>query len=148
MAIMRRITPLLGVFILSWTSFGYIRQATNITGDNSPAPLFRADNSAIQFLLNANVVPGLQSSASGKSVTVISAGSDPQAAARAALAAWNAVTTANVKFLPLQSTALGINPSDDMMVIAVGASASDLSLLGSALAVTAINYVAAAGVIN
>jgi uncharacterized protein (TIGR03437 family) len=136
---------LLLVLIFSTACFGYIRE---VTGDSSPVPLFRTDNTAIQFLLNSGVVAGLQSSASGNNVTVISSGSDPVAAVRRALATWNNVTTANINFLPLQATSLGINSSDNTMVIAVGASASELSAVGSALALTIDTYSPAAQVIN
>jgi uncharacterized protein (TIGR03437 family) len=131
---------LLLVLILSSTCFGYIREVTN---DSARDVLFRTDNTAIQFLLNSGVVPGLQSSASGKTVTVISSGSNPVAAVRGALATWNGVTTANINFLPLQSTNLGIDSSDDMMVVDVGASASEISAVGGALAITVASYTVA-----
>ena len=135
-----------GVLILSTSSFGYIRRLTSIVGDTSPAALVRTDVTAIPFLLNANVVAGAQSNASGKAVTVISALSNPVAAVRAALATWNAVSTANVTFLPLQSTNLGIDPNDGSMVIAIGSTPSDLSLVSSALAVTDTYYITSGGV--
>lgn len=131
---------LLWVLILSSPCFGYVRE---VTSDTSRAPLFRTDNTAIQFLLNSGVTPGLQSNASGKTVTVISSGSNPVAAVRNALATWNGVTTANIHFLPLQSTSAGINPSDGMMVIDVGASPGEVSMVGGAggaLAITVASY--------
>jgi hypothetical protein len=149
MGLMRKSTPLLCAFILSSTSYGYVRLVTQVVGDTSPAPLVRTDNTAIQFQLNANVVAGLQSSASGKSVTVISSGSDPQAAVRASLAAWNAIGTANIKFLPLKSTSLGINSGDNTMVIAVAASPNEIAAVGGpggALAITSTSYVTSDGV--
>ncbi len=134
---------LLWVLVLSSACFGYIREVTN---DSSRAPLFRTDNTAIQFLLNSGVTPGLTSSASGK--TVISSGSNPVAAVRNALATWNGVTTANIHFLPLQSTSAGINPSDGMMVIDVGASATEISAVGGALAITVASYTVSPQLVN
>ncbi|MDP9053356.1 MAG: matrixin family metalloprotease [Acidobacteriota bacterium] len=122
--------------ILSTGSFGYIRQTTDAAGDLSPVPLSRTDNTAIPFLVNSGVIAGAQSSASGKSVTVISGGSNPVAAIRNALATWNAVTTANVTFLPLGTTDAAIDSSDSKMVVAIGSTASDLSYVGGALAIT------------
>ncbi|HXE61985.1 MAG TPA: carboxypeptidase regulatory-like domain-containing protein [Bryobacteraceae bacterium] len=137
-----------GVLFLGSTCFGYIRLVTNVVGDASPAALFRTDNAGIQFLLNSGVTAGLQSSASGKAVTVISPGSDPVAAVRNALATWNSIATAKIKFLPLKPTSAGIDAGDDAMVIAVAANASEISILGSALAVTATSYAIADGVLN
>jgi uncharacterized protein (TIGR03437 family) len=131
--------------LLSTSSFGYIRRATSLAGDTSPAPLVRHDNTAIQFLVNNGVTAGAQSSASGKNVTVISPQSDPVAAIRAALASYNAVTNANVNFLPLKSTSLGIDASDNNMVVAIGSTPADVSLVGSALAVTATAYALSSG---
>jgi uncharacterized protein (TIGR03437 family) len=136
---------LLCILAISSTCFGYIRQ---VTGDASPVPLVRVDNAAIQFLLNSSVVAGFESSASGSSVTVISANSNPVAAVRSALATWSAVGTASVNFLPLQSTSLGINSSDFQMVIAVGSTPTELSAVGSALAVTIDSYATAPQVVN
>ncbi len=50
------------------------------------------------------------SSASGS--IVITSDSNPIAAVRQALATWNAVSTANINFLPLQPTPAVINPND------------------------------------
>jgi hypothetical protein len=88
--------------------------------------------------LNPNVAAGIVSSASGK--TAIGSGSDPQAAVRAALAAWNGPNSANIRFLPLKPTNLGIDLNDGKMVIAVGASPAELSVVGGALAVTTVNF--------
>src|ERR1700722_17947381 len=132
---MRHIAFLIWVFVLCSTSFGYSRL---VTYDASPLPLFRADNTAIQFLLNPNIASGIVSPASGK--TVIGSGSDPQAAVRAALAAWNGPNSANIRFLPLKPTNLGIDLNDGKMVIAVGASPAELSVVGGALAITTVNF--------
>ena len=71
---------------------------------------------------------------------MISPRSDPQAAVRAALAAWNGLDSANIRFLPLMPTTLGIDSSDSEMVIAVGASPAELSVVGGALATTTVNF--------
>lgn len=128
---MRRIAPLL--LLLAPCGFGYIRWV--IAG----YPLVRVDNTAIQFYLNNQVVAGAQSSASGSTVTVITADSNPQQALREALATWNAVTTANIHFLTEKSTTATIDPNDFQMTLAIGSTASDLSLVGGALAITAIS---------
>ena len=88
--------------------------------------------------MNDKIVPGLLSNASGK--IVFTSSSDPQAAVRSALATWNAVGTANVNFLPLKTTAAGINSQDNQMVIAVAASPDELSAVGGALAVTVVSF--------
>ncbi|HEX4133047.1 MAG TPA: matrixin family metalloprotease [Bryobacteraceae bacterium] len=125
--------------------FGYIRLNT---GGTTPVPLIRSDNTGIQFFLNNQIVPNARSSASGSDVTVISRDSNPQAAVHAALATWNAVTTANISFLPLQSTSAGI-ASDLQATIAIGSTPSDVSAVGSALAITVNNFApVAANVLN
>jgi len=118
--------------------FGYVRE---VTGTATPVPLVRVDNTAIQFYMNSLIVPGVQTSASGSGVTVISGDSDPQTAVHKALAAWNAVSTANVNFLPLKLTTAVINPNDFQATIAIGSTPSDLSAVGGALAITVDSYV-------
>jgi uncharacterized protein (TIGR03437 family) len=137
---MRRLTSFLFPYaLLALTSlagvsgaFGYVRV---VTGGDTSVSIIRIDNTGIKFYLNSKVVAGLQSSASGKAVTVIAPDSDPQAAVRAALATWNAVG-ANVKFLPLQSTSLGIDPTDFQMTIGFAEAATDVSALNGAVAIT------------
>ncbi|HTA42326.1 MAG TPA: matrixin family metalloprotease, partial [Bryobacteraceae bacterium] len=138
---MMRLTWLL---LLAPSCFGYISQ---VTADSQQTPLTRSDNAGIQFYLSDKVVPGVQSSASGPTVTVISSDSNPQQAIHAALATWNAVSTANVNFLSLKSTSLGINSSDKQMTIAIASSSSDVSTVGGALAVTIDSYTVPGGVI-
>ncbi|HWF08127.1 MAG TPA: matrixin family metalloprotease [Bryobacteraceae bacterium] len=128
-----------GAISCSSTCSGYVRLTTS-----NASPLIRTDNTAIQFQLNTSVIAGVQSSASGKTVTVISPNSDPQAAVRGALATWNGVTTANIKFLPLKATDAAIDVNDKQMTIAIGSTASDLSIVGGALAVT-VNFFVAGG---
>jgi len=127
-------------------AFGYIRQTTN---EANPVPLVRVDNTGIQFGLDQSVVAGAQSSLSGKNVTVITPGSNPFGAARGALATWNAVTTANIKFLALQNTTAGINSNDNKMTIAIAQTPGDLSVIPQgALAATALYYTLNSGVVN
>ena len=128
---------LLAPVFLMPSGFAYIRQV--IPG--TTVPFVRADNTSIQFYLNQQIVPGYQSAASRSTVTVITSDSNPQQAVRKALDTWNAVSTANIHFLPLQSTASVINPNDFQATIAFGSTASDLSFVGGALAVTLDNYV-------
>ena len=130
--------------LLAPTCFGYISQ---VTADSQQTPLTRSDNTGIQFYLNSQIVPGVQSSASGSTVTVISSDSNPQQAIHAALATWGAVSTANVHFLPLKSTSSGIDPNDRQMTIAIASSTSDVSAVGGALAVTIDSYTVPGGVI-
>lgn len=120
---------------LAPAAWGYIR-LTIFYSNGATAPIKRSDGTAgVQFFINNLIVPGLQSSASGSTVTVISSGSNPVAAIRAAGATWNASGT-GVKFLAMQSTSAVINPTDGQNTIAVGSTAADLSMVGGAVAVT------------
>jgi uncharacterized protein (TIGR03437 family) len=133
--------------LLAQATFGYIRQTDPQTG----VPLVRVDNTGIQFNLDQSVVAGAQSNLSGKNITVITSNSDPFGAARGALATWNAVTTANIKFLKLQNTTAGINPGDYIMTIAVAATSDELSVLGGpsgVIAFTVDTYATGSGVVN
>lgn len=147
-AIIRRTAPLF--LLLTSTSFGYIRLTTctdtvpPATGTCSPIPIQRVDNTGIQFVMDTGIVAGATSNASGSAVTVISANSNPQAAARAALTTWNNVTTANVTFLPLQSKAT-VAALDGIMSIVIATAAEETSYVGSALAVTVTSSATSAG---
>jgi uncharacterized protein (TIGR03437 family) len=114
---------------------GYVRSVFNYS-DGTSVPQRRADNSGIQFYMNSAIAPNLQSSASGQPVTVISAGSDPVGAIKAALSTWSSVSGANLKFLPVKTTDKGSDPNDGQMTIVIGSTASDLSIVGASLAVT------------
>jgi uncharacterized protein (TIGR03437 family) len=129
------------LLVLASVGFAYIRQTTGTM------PLVRTDNAGIQFHLNNLVVAGAQSSASGSTVTVIAGDSNPLQAVRGALATWNR-SGANIDFLPLQSTAAVINGSDNQMTIAIGSTASDLSIVGGALAVTLDTFNPSTGAIT
>jgi uncharacterized protein (TIGR03437 family) len=126
--------PLLLFSLLPSSALGYVR--LNTTPDVPPVPLQRVDNTGIQVYLNNQIVAGVQSTASGKSVTVIAANCDPVAATRAALTTWNSLGTANVSFLALQTTATGHLANDGLMVISIASASDDVSAVGSALAIT------------
>lgn len=115
----------------------YIREQVSGT----TTPLVRVDNTGIQFDLNQQIAPGYRSSASGSAVTVITSGSNPQQAVHLALQTWNSVSTANIHFLPLVLTPAVIDSTDYQNTIAFGSTASDLSAVGSALAITINSYV-------
>jgi uncharacterized protein (TIGR03437 family) len=123
--------------LLASTGLAYVREQVSGT----TTPLMRVDNTAIQFYLNEQIVPGYQSSASGSTVTVITSDSNPQQAVHSALDSWNAVSTANLHFLPLILTPSVINPNDFQATIAFGSTAADLSAVGGALALTIDSYV-------
>jgi uncharacterized protein (TIGR03437 family) len=133
-------------------AFGYIRLTTyppQSPNDPPSVPMARPDFAAIQFYISSALVPGLQSSASGKSVTVLAPGSDPVGAARTALATWNA-SGANIKFLPLQSTATSQSSyppsaSDGQNVILLATNTADVSYVGGAIAITNLVYTTGSG---
>lgn len=134
------------VLLIPGSASAYIRINT---GD--PAGLFdlkRADSTAIQFYLNANLVPGVTSTVSGSSVQVIPADSDPAAAIRAALTRWANVTTASTKFLPLLTTPLGIDATDFKNVVAIAADSTTYSALNGVLALTVNVFVVGSGTIG
>lgn len=132
---MRRVTSI--ALLLPLAGSAYIRQQVSGT----TMPLLRVDNTAIQFYLNEQIVPGYQSSASGTTLTVITADSNPQQAVQVALDSWNGAASANIHFLPVILTASVINPDDFQGTIAFGSTAADLSAAGGALAVTIDSYV-------
>jgi uncharacterized protein (TIGR03437 family) len=125
--------------LLAPSAWGYIRYSFNYS-DNTSAMVKRNDatSGGVKFFLNSLIVPGLQSNASGSSVTVLTAGSNPVAAVRAALATWNAVPSSAARFQALQTTTATINPSDGQNTIAVGSTSSDISVLGGAFAFTVL----------
>ena len=134
---MKRIAAL--ILIVASTGLAYVRQQVSGT----TTVLSRVDNTGIQYYLNQQIAAGLQSSASGNNVTVITAGSNPQQAIHSAAATWNAVSTANINFLPIALTASVISSTDFQHTIAFGSTASDLSFVGGALALTVDSYVTA-----
>jgi uncharacterized protein (TIGR03437 family) len=118
-------------------SSAYIR-STFTFGDGSVVPERRKDNAGIQFYVNDKIGPNFQSSATGSLITVISEKSDPVSAIQAALAAWNGIPGANLKFLPLRTTDKINDPNDNQMTIVVGSTPADVSAVGGALAITVI----------
>jgi len=130
---MRRIV--LVMLLLAPAGFGYVRE---VSPGATSVPLVRADNTAIPFFLNNQIVAGYQSPVSGSASPNITSDSNPLQAVRNALATWNALGTANIHFLPLQSTSSVINPNDFQATIAFGSTAADLSVVGGALAVTSV----------
>jgi uncharacterized protein (TIGR03437 family) len=115
----------------------YIRSSFSYT-DGSFAFIKRSDASGagVQFYVNSLIAAGLQSSATGKSVTVVTTGSNPVAAIRTSAITWNGINGSALHFLAIQSTTKGIDSTDGQNTIAFGSTAADLSLLGGALAFT------------
>ena len=125
---------IVGALLAAGSACAYVRE--NFGGGVS---LHRGDNAGIQVYINDQFVGG-----NG----VATAGSDPASALRAALNTWNTASSANIHFLPLQSTSAGISSGDSLMVVAAATNASDISLLGSALAITELSWSSGSGVIN
>jgi hypothetical protein len=143
---MRRISLLL--LTLAPCLLGYIRLNT---GETTPVVLQRVDNTGIQFYLNSQIMPGATSSASGKTVTVITANSNPSQAIASAQAMWNNVTTANVKFLPVMPTTVTHatqDPNNLINVISIAASTAELSAVNGVVALTLNTWYSSSGVIN
>lgn len=133
---MRRLTAFLAAsVVLTAPVYGYIRSSFYFA-DGSNTYIQRTNSTAIQFYVNTSIAAGLQSSASGTAVTIISSGSNPVMAIQAGQAAWNAVSTSVARFVALKTTTIVINPNDNQNTIAVGSTASDLSVVGVAVAVT------------
>lgn len=124
-----RVAPLL----LATHASAYIRESTN-----AGIAVRRPDNTAIQVYINDKFVSGFTSAVTGK--TVVTAGSDPVAALKAALDSWNTASPANVHFLPLQTTSTPTDNNDSLMVVGVATTGLDVSFVGSALAVTTLVY--------
>ena len=132
---MKQFFAVLFTAVLVVPAFGYNR-LTLYYSDGSSALMKRSSVASIPFYLNSLIAPGLQSSASGTAVTVISTGSDPVSAAHGAQAVWNSVATSAARFAVLGTTTSGISSADNQNTIAVGSTASDLSVLNGAVAVT------------
>jgi uncharacterized protein (TIGR03437 family) len=122
-------------------AFGYITQTIAIGGQNYT--IKQPDPANMSFYLNDKVTAGL--TVAGKSV--LSSGSNPAAAAQAALDAWNGVSTANIHFNTLQSTSIGHFPDDCKNVIEVATSANDITAVGGALAFTSSFYSGSTGTV-
>jgi uncharacterized protein (TIGR03437 family) len=113
--------------------------------DPMGANLHRVDASNIQFLVNQRITAGL-ANADGR--VWITGDSDPVNAIGAALATWSGVTTSAVRFLARQSTPALNNASDRQHVMVFSDTPDIRSVLGDAVAVTAIYYVVADGAIT
>ena len=131
----RRISLL--ALLLPVAGLAYMRQQVS----GATIPLVRVDQTSIRFYLNEQIAPGYQSGVAGGAVPTITSDSNPQQAVHKALDSWNAVSTANIHFLPLVLTASVIDPNDFQATIAFGSTASDLSYAGGALAITIDSYV-------
>jgi hypothetical protein len=113
-------TAIAAALLCAPASWGYIRFAFTYS-DGSSAQVKRSDatGAGVQFFVNNLIVAGQQVGP----VTTISAGSDPLGAIRAAVAAWNIVPNTALKFLPVQTTSSGINPTDGQNTIAFASTA-------------------------
>lgn len=127
----RSATAALFLLLAATGASGYIRASFSYS-DGTTAFVKRSDAAmpGVQFYFNSLIAPGLQSSVSGSSVTVISSGSDPLGAMRAALNTWNVAPNSSARFLPLLSTTKVNNPNEGQNTIAVVSTAADLSMLG------------------
>ena len=105
-------------------------------------PIFRSDSSAIQVLVNGTVKAGEINVDNNVNIT---ASSNPFQAVANAAAAWTQVGTAAISFLPPQPTALLNDPKDGNYVVTIQDTASNRSIVGSALAVTLIAWSEPAG---
>ena len=125
------------LLMLASAADAYIRLSFSYT-DGSSAYIKRSDASGagVQFYLNNQIAAGLQSSATGKAVMVITAGSNPVAAIRTSAATWNGVNGSAAHFPAILSTTKVIDPTDGQNTIAFGSTTGDLSVLGGALAFT------------
>ena len=129
-------------------AFGYIGETFTVGTPAQTVQVVRADGANLQFYLNNQVTAGVKGSLSG--TTVITASSNPTVAVEAAMAGWNSVTSANIHFNPLQSTAAVHNSGDCQNVISIASTAADLSILGGAggvVAVTVNSFVQSAGTV-
>ncbi|GEM_PF-861917 len=110
----------------------YIRSVT--TGGT---PLTRADSGSIQVLVNGSMKAG-QLNADGRAI--ITASSNPFQAVVNAAAAWSQVSTAALLFAAPAPTSLSNNPSDGKYVVTIEDTPANRSVVGSALAVTLLQY--------
>ena len=110
---------------------GYVR--STLEG----APLRRTDSNNIQFLINDQVVAGMTNS---QGATWITADSDPIAALRASVQHWDDVSTADVTFAPLTSTAIGLEPGDRNHVFVFIDTPEIRAAVGGALAVARTRF--------
>jgi hypothetical protein len=124
----------LAVFLLCALSGAeaYVRMKTT-TGEG----LHRTDFASVSFQLNDATGPGM-TNADG--FPVITAESDPTAALRSALDTWNAVSSSAARFAPLDFTPRMNDPADGANVILFRDTPEIRGLVGSALAVTFVQF--------
>ena len=124
------LTLLLAVAVPS--AEAYVRARTS--GGNL---LFRTDNTNIIYLVNDQTVAGM-TNADGE--VLITADSDPFAALQGSLAAWDAVSSADVAFAPLATTTL-VNDTNDGNHVFVFLDTPEIrSVLGDKLAITNVRF--------
>ena len=127
------------------SAFGYITQTLSTGGQNYT--IKRANATDMTYYLDDQVTTNLKNGGT----SVFSSGSDPTAAAQAALTTWNSVSTANIHFNALASITSPPggphDPSDCKNVIGFASSANDIAAVGGALAVTVTQYSSQAGTV-
>src|SRR6185312_6092785 len=84
----------------------YVRLASD---SNTGTPLFRPDSRSIAFLVNTSILAGARNSEGG---VMLTASSNPLSALTSAESAWEGITGAAIRFLPLVATTLQNNPDD------------------------------------
>ena len=99
--------------------------------------LFRTDNQNIVYLMNDQRAAGM-TNADGE--VLITADSDPFAALQASLAAWDAVSSADVNFAPLTTTTLVNDPADGNHVFVFLDTPEIRATVGGALAITNLRF--------
>jgi uncharacterized protein (TIGR03437 family) len=114
--------------MLASAAFAYVPR--DATGGN----LHRIDFASVQFLVNQNIAPGLNNA---DGTVWITADSDPLKAIAAALGTWNGVATSAARFAAFGTTT-ALNANDGQNVIVFSDTPAVRSLVGGALAVTAI----------
>ena len=100
--------------------------------------LFRIDNQNIVYLMNDQTAAGM-TNADGE--VLITVDSDPLAALRGSLAAWDAVSSADVNFAPLTTTTLVNDPADSKHVFVFLDTDAIRAVVGGALAVTNTRFI-------
>ena len=101
-------------------------------------PLFRTDNQNITYLMNDQTAAGM-TNADGE--VLITADSNPFAALQGSLAAWDAVSSADVNFAPLTTTNLANDPADGNHVFVFLDTPEIRAIVGGALAVTNTRFI-------
>lgn len=116
---------------------GAVNAAAYIPNPIDGPQYYRTDSTAIQFLANQNIAPGL-TRADGVTVW-ITPDSDPMGAIKAAVATWNAVTTTSAHFLPIQTTTLSYAQDGNNVIVFADDPYTQTAAAGG-LAFTIISY--------